>query len=153
MTFAFEPGLVAGVGEFAEQCRRFDRLLESLALRRGAIPHVYPAILPWDLLERLEYHESFPNTATRAGEHHALAPAVCYHTYRFLAKTDINDHPYRITAGGSCARWEGTSLTSSPERLWSFHMREMVFLGPKPKYGVNALPSSAHCVAHSRKPA
>lgn len=123
------PGLIAGSGDFALLCRRFDALLERIALRRHACPVIYPPILSRETLERLEYFDSFPFTATPAGDYHVLSPAVCYHCYKALEGRALPSHPFRLTAAGSCARWEGEDLTASPERLWCFTMRELIFFG------------------------
>jgi hypothetical protein len=123
------PGLVSAAGMFAALCRYFDDLLESLALRREATLHAYPALLSCEVLKRVEYFDSFPGVATTARESYAISPAICYHTYQALEGKSLAKHPYRVTAGGVCARWEGGRLTVSPERLWCFNMRELVFFG------------------------
>jgi seryl-tRNA synthetase len=126
---AHEPGLVTTGGMLPALCYYFDHLLESIAIRRGASLHAYPAIIPRELLERLEHYTSFPGLATDAGEAHAISPAVCYHTYHALEGRELDSHPHRITAVGPCARYEGDRLTRSLERLWCFNMRELVFFG------------------------
>jgi hypothetical protein len=125
----FEPGLMSSSGVFAIVCKYFDVLLETLALRRAALLCAYPTILPSAVLERLDYFTSFPSLATPAGERHVISPAICYHTYRDLEGSALTFHPYRVTAAGPCCRWEGEALTSTPERLWSFTMRELIFFG------------------------
>jgi seryl-tRNA synthetase len=126
---AHEPGLVATAGMLPALCHYFDHLLETIAIRRGALPHAYPALVPRKLLERLEYYTSFPGMVTSAGDAHAISPAVCYHTYHVLEGRELDHHPYRISAAGPCARYEGDRLTWSLERLWCFNMRELVFFG------------------------
>ena len=127
--FPHESGLVTGAGIFAGLCQYFDHVLESIALRRGAIPHAYPALISQDILNKVEYFDSFPGVATPAGERHAISPAVCYHTYQVLERKSLPERPLRITAAGPCARWEAGRLTTTPERLWCFTMREQVFFG------------------------
>src|SRR4051812_16854904 len=121
------PGLIACTGAFLALCDYFDGLFETLAYRRGAQPHNYPGIIPRQVLERLEYFTSFPGVATPAGDTHVLSPAVCYHTYQLLENYTFPRHPFVITAVGRCCRFEGSRLTRSPERLWNFTMREIVF--------------------------
>lgn len=123
------PGLIAGGGMFAGLCLYFDQLLESMAMRRGAVQHAYPAVISRNTLERVDYFDSFPGIATLAGEQHAITPAVCYHTYRTLERRSLATRPYRVTAVGACARWESGRMTASPERLWCFTMREEIFFG------------------------
>lgn len=126
---AREPGLIAGTGVFSALCSYFDRAVEAIALGRGAVLCTYPAILSSAVLERLEYFASFPSMATLAGDRHVISPAICYHAYQDLEGRALASRPYRITAAGACCRWEGEALTSSPERLWCFTMRELIFFG------------------------
>jgi seryl-tRNA synthetase len=56
-----------------------------------------------------------------------LAPTICHHC--FAARHDRTvDAPEIITATGLCHRFEGGNLTTL-ERLSTFRMRELVFLG------------------------
>ncbi|MBZ5619990.1 MAG: hypothetical protein LAQ69_14895 [Acidobacteriia bacterium] len=123
------PGLIRCAGPFVTLCCYFDAAFQALARRRGARPHAYPGMVSRQLLERFEYFSSFPGVATSAGDGYVLPPAVCYHTYEFLAGRELEAHPYRVTAVGRCSRFEGERLTGSPECLWSFTMRELVFFG------------------------
>jgi seryl-tRNA synthetase len=59
---------------------------------------------------------------------HLLSPAVCFHTYAWLADRELRA-PLTITAVGRCFRWESANL-ATVERLWDFTMREIVFVGP-----------------------
>ncbi len=123
------PGLIRCAGPFVALCAYFDAAFRALARRRGAQSHVYPGIVSRQLLERFEYFSSFPGVATSAGERYVLPPAVCYQTYEHLADRELENHPYRVTAAGRCSRFEGPRLTGSPECLWDFTMRELVFFG------------------------
>ena len=123
------PGLIRCTGPFVALCSYFDAAFAALARRRGAQFHSYPGIVSRQLLERLEYFSSFPGVATEAGECHVLPPAVCYQTYEHLADRELERHPYRVSVAGRCSRFEGPRLTGSPECLWNFTMRELVFFG------------------------
>lgn len=59
-----------------------------------------------------------------------LSPTVCYHLYEALQDTAIPAGGLRVTALGTCCRWEGRNLAHL-RRLWEFQMRETVFLGSK----------------------
>jgi seryl-tRNA synthetase len=56
-----------------------------------------------------------------------LSPAVCFHWYAWLSRTDL-PAPRVITAIGKCFRYESSNL-SGLERLWDFTMREIIFVG------------------------
>ena len=123
------PGLIHCTGPFVALCSYFDAAFVAIARRRGAQSHCYPGMVSRQLLERCEYFSSFPGVATDAGERHVLPPAVCYQTYEHLADRELEYHPYRITVVGRCSRFEGSRLTGSPECLWNFTMRELIFFG------------------------
>ena len=123
------PGLIRCAGPFVALCSFFDTAFVALARRRGAQFHGYPGVVTRQLLERFEYFSSFPGVATDVGEGYVLPPAVCYQTYEHLADRELEYHPYRVTAAGCCSRFEGSRLTGSPECLWNFTMRELVFFG------------------------
>jgi len=123
----------------------------------GAVDHQYPVLLARETLERCDYFASFPHHVTfaphlresmtaisdvanasredRAGvvlsalspPTHLLSPAVCYHTYAWLADRTI-DAPVTVTALGRCFRWESTNFATC-ERLWDFSLREIMFVG------------------------
>jgi len=120
--------------------RYFDENFRRIARKHSALEHKYPTLIPKKVLEKLEYFSSFPTLATFATHFaegtkrlekadHVLSPAVCYHTYNLLKARDLTANPYVVTAVGSCFRFEGKRLKNSPERLWDFTMREIVFLG------------------------
>lgn len=123
----------------------------------GAVDHQYPTVIAKDTMERCDYFSSFPHHITFAPhlrEHvetitavadaapdkraqavlealtppsHLLSPAVCFHTYAWLADRPL-DQPVVVTAVGRCFRWESTNFATL-ERLWDFSMREIVFVG------------------------
>jgi seryl-tRNA synthetase len=59
-----------------------------------------------------------------------LSPAVCYHFYFTLADRPLPGGQAVATAVGNCFRYEAINLTSL-ERLWTFNMREVIFVGSK----------------------
>jgi seryl-tRNA synthetase len=59
-----------------------------------------------------------------------LAPAVCYHLYHLLADAQIPDEGIRVTAVGTCYRWESSNFAHL-RRLWEFTMRELIIVGQK----------------------
>jgi seryl-tRNA synthetase len=80
--------------------------------------------------------ESFPQQLTLAvprddkGSRHALAPAVCYHTYPEWQGKTLGAEPVLLTARGRCYRYEGGHHIPL-ERLWEFSMREIIVLGTR----------------------
>jgi seryl-tRNA synthetase len=123
----------------------------------GAVDHQYPTVISKDTMERCDYFASFPHHITFAPHlredvetitkvanakpedrahavqfalappSHLLSPAVCFHTYAWLADRQLVE-PVAITAVGRCFRWESTNFATL-ERLWDFSMREIVFVG------------------------
>lgn len=123
----------------------------------GAVDHQYPTMIAKDTMERCSYFSSFPHHVTFAPhlrEHvesinevanasaearsqailsalapptHLLSPAVCFHTYAWLADRAL-EQPVTVTALGRCFRWESTNFATL-ERLWDFSLREIVFVG------------------------
>jgi seryl-tRNA synthetase len=146
-------GQVTYGGRFLSVCRFFDRCLRNLARRYHADEHSYPALIPVETLRQLEYFASFPQFATfathfkdraaasgsaavagRPGRglaepRHVLSPAVCYHTYAFLRGRTLARPQWCVTAAERCFRFEGGTMRRTPERLWNFTMRELVFFG------------------------
>lgn len=133
--FASGAGQLGCAGRFLAACRFFDDEFHSMARRRRAQEHSYPALMPAATLRKLEFFSSFPQFATFASHsasknpEHVLSPAICYHTCNFLRNRRLPRTPYCITAAGNCFRFEGRALTKTPERLWNFTMREVVFFG------------------------
>ncbi|MEW2305067.1 hypothetical protein AB0958_34815 [Streptomyces sp. NPDC006655] len=151
------PGLFVGGPKIARLIRALDRLFGELATRLGADEYTVPAMVPWSTLEKADYTHNFPQhvTATsvvrpdldaldrfsaakdqRAREAEletapvVLAPAVCVSLFERFGSTRLTE-PLTLTATGRCSRYEGQAGTS-PTRLWSFSMREIVFLGDRP---------------------
>ncbi|MEK8169964.1 gamma-glutamyl-gamma-aminobutyrate hydrolase family protein [Streptomyces sp. M19] len=151
------PGLYVGGPKTARLVRALDRLFGDLAIRLGAEEYTVPAMVPWSTLEKADYTHNFPQhvTATSvvrpdldaldrfsaAEDHRAreaeleiapvvLAPAVCVSLFERFGGARLTE-PLTLTATGRCSRYEGQSDTS-PTRLWSFSMREIVFLGDRP---------------------
>jgi seryl-tRNA synthetase len=132
--FASGAGQWIRRGPFLAVCNFFDERLRALARNCGAEEHSYPAMIRAEVLRELDYFSSFPELATFAthsngGRDHVLSPAVCYHTYQLLRNQELSRHPYYVTAAGNCFRFEGKALTETPERLWNFTMREVIFFG------------------------
>ena len=133
--FASGAGQLACAGRFLAVCRYFDECFRKMGRRQGAAEHCYPALIPAETLRQLDFFASFPQLATFASHSgsrnrdHILSPAVCYHTCNFLRNHKIPQAPYYVTAAGNCFRFEGAALTNTPERLWNFTMREIVFFG------------------------
>ena len=133
--FASGTGQLAYSGRFLAVCHFFDARLRNMARRRRAAEHCYPALIPTETLRQLDFFASFPHLATFASHRkskdpdHALSPAVCYHTSNLLRNKRIPRVPYCVTAAGACFRFEGPALRNTPERLWNFTMREIIFFG------------------------
>jgi seryl-tRNA synthetase len=125
--------------------------------RFGAVDHQYPVLIAKDTMERCDYFASFPHHITFAPHlresvenitevanaskearatviqgalsppGHILSPAVCFHTYAWLADKPLTQQVV-ITAVNRCFRYEATNFATM-ERLWDFSMREIVFVG------------------------
>lgn len=134
--------------------RRFADIAHG---RFHAVDHRYPTMISNAALERCDYFGSFAHHLTFAGHlredldgivsvataqssarsraigdalsppAHLLSPAICFHTYRWLADQAISA-PVVVTAIGRCFRWESSNFATC-ERLWDFTMREIVFVG------------------------
>lgn len=59
-----------------------------------------------------------------------LSPAVCYHLYLFLSGRTLDRDPHVAVTKGNTFRYESSNLRSL-ERLWTFTMWEMIFVGSK----------------------
>jgi len=61
-----------------------------------------------------------------------LSPAVCYHVYHSLEGVRLSPAEAGRTflCKGKCFRYEAGNMTS-PERMWDFSMREIVFVGSR----------------------
>lgn len=151
------PGLFVGGPKKAKLIRALDRLFGDMATRLGADEYTVPALVPWSTLEKADYTHNFPQHVTAgavvrsdldaldrfsaAQEHSArvaelemapvvLAPAVCLSLFERFGGVDLTE-PLTVTATGKCSRYEGQADTS-PTRLWSFSMREIVYIGDRP---------------------
>lgn len=114
-----------------------DRTVARWAAALGAVERRYPSLIELGTLERAGQVASFPQHVTLVGPlastaaaRHAVAPAVCYHTYPEWEGTTIGDQPALITACGRCYRHEGGEHVPL-ERLWEFTMREVIVLGAR----------------------
>ncbi|MET8680196.1 hypothetical protein ABZW18_22080 [Streptomyces sp. NPDC004647] len=150
------PGLqVAGPG-LARLTRALDTVFLGLAQEAGAAEHAVPHLVSWDTIHRAGYTRNFPQHLTacsvvgpdlRALDRFAgsadlvsasaeltpaevvLAPAVCMNLFAALADRPLAG-PVTMTARGMCGRYEA-GADRTPTRLWSFDMREVVFLGDR----------------------
>jgi seryl-tRNA synthetase len=157
--FESGPGLITLAGDGARVAEALDDLFVRIAHDEfQAEDHRYPTMLAMDAMDRCHYFSSFPHhvtfaphvredlsaikefAASTAGTRqmldktlappsHILSPAVCFHTYRYLADRPLAG-PTTVTANGRCFRYEGKNF-SMVERIWDFSLREIVFVGPK----------------------
>ncbi|TCR16018.1 hypothetical protein [Streptomyces sp. BK205] len=147
------PGLVVGSPLVATAMDAVD----GWALRRpwlAAHPLSVPGMVLLETLERANYIRAFPQhltgcsvverrieTLEKVNEGGlealrevesalapiAVTPAVCHNVYAYLAGTQhMDDSVY--AARGSCARHEPSGYAVG-RRMWSFTMREFVFVG------------------------
>jgi hypothetical protein len=147
-------------GDLLTLAARLDRLFLRWAMRWDAEEIQFPATIPAEELQKLDYFRSFPHLATfpacledeeealhafarepmdAAGQvrltraaplRDALTPAACYHLYALLQGRHL---PARrvATTRATCFRRE-RSYTPL-QRQWSFSMREVVCLGTAPE--------------------
>jgi hypothetical protein len=153
--FPVGPGLqVKGPG-IARLMRQVDNLVLEIAAEIGAGEYSVPHLAAWDTIERAGYARAFPQHLTtcavvqpdlsaldrfaradsppaRAAELRpapvAASPAVCMQLFAAFANRTVT-RPVIATARQSCARHEAGS-ESSATRLWSFSMREILYIGP-----------------------
>lgn len=148
------PGLFVGGPGMVVLLRALDRVFRDVATAAGATEYAVPALVGWQTLQRAGYPSNFPQhllaCATvgpdldaldrfaaagdlddRSKDLHAadvcLAPAVCLHLFARFAGESVTGSRV-ATALGSCGRYEAGARTS-PTRLWSYRMREIVFIG------------------------
>ncbi|MFC9636801.1 hypothetical protein ACFTY8_48630 [Streptomyces mirabilis] len=148
------PGLRVGGMELARLVRALDTVLLGLAEDVGATERLVPHLVSWETLRRTGYTRNFPQHLTacavvqenlRALDRFAqapdpvtaaaeltpapvaLAPAVCMNLFAGLAD-GVLPAPTTFTARGMCGRYEVGAETVAT-RLWSFDMRELVFVG------------------------
>jgi hypothetical protein len=153
--FPVGPGLqVMGPG-LARLMRLVDNWVLELAGEIGAGEYSVPQLVAWDTIERAGYARAFPqhlttcavvqsdlsaldrfaranSSAARATELRpapvTVSPAVCMHLFAAFANRTLTK-PVIATARQSCARHEAGSERSAT-RLWSFSMREILYVGP-----------------------
>src|SRR3989344_2462423 len=137
---ALEKGILIFGNEFTALMQYFDNEFKRIAKRVGAEESKYPTLISRDILNRVEFFSSFPEFATYIEPlNHTKTPkyllqqAVCYHSYSELTNSKLTKDFYILTAVGNCFRFEGKALTDSPERLWDFTMREIIFFGSSKK--------------------
>lgn len=129
-------GQVALSGLALDVLRAVDHTVVQWAAALGAVERRYPSLIDHDVLVRAGQVDSFPQHLTLAGpadergQRHALAPAVCYHSYPEWQGRTLNAEPVLLTARGRCYRYEGGNHVPL-ERLWEFSMREIVVLGTR----------------------
>lgn len=109
-----------------------QRSLTSVSPAGSGGPLWMPPVIQRSVLERSQYTEAFPQlladlrTDGQDGATVALAPAVCYFVYPWLADSQITA-ARRFDVAGYCYRHEATT---EPGRYRSFRMREFVAVGP-----------------------
>ncbi|MBU1221112.1 hypothetical protein KKF34_01400 [Myxococcota bacterium] len=156
--FEYETGRVMLNGSAARLYDFFDREFVKIAEQYNASPVNFPTLISVDTLKKADYFASFPHHITLAthlvedpekitafseaysGDKdldltevsektaHVCSPAVCFHLYQALEGQNL-DKVVRKTAIGPCFRYESSNMKTL-ERLWDFHMREIIFVGP-----------------------
>lgn len=148
------PGLRVRGAEISRLIRVLDHCFLGLAQRFGAVEYTVPHLVSWDTAYRAGYPRNFPQHVTTCGvvgpdlsaldgfadtshaadafEHVTpapaiLAPTVCMNIFAAFADQSLEEQR-TVTARGMCTRYEAGSPRSST-RLWSFDMREIVFVG------------------------
>ncbi|MEU9094400.1 hypothetical protein ACIOEW_38350 [Streptomyces sp. NPDC087901] len=148
------PGLRVGGTQLARLVRALDTLLLGLADEVGAMERLVPHLVSWETLRRTGYTRNFPQHLTACAVVRedlraldrlaqapdvvaaaaeltpapvALAPAVCMNLFAGLADGTL-PAPITLTARGMCGRYEAGAQAVAT-RLWSFDMRELVFVG------------------------
>jgi seryl-tRNA synthetase len=155
----YAPGCVGLQGPALALFHYFESRFLDLAARFEAARMQYPTLIAVDTLNTANYLTSFPHHIT-LGAHlrgdidaiegfqrdvvapgaallpaaaepdHVLSPTVCIHCYKAIAGRQLGaGEMLRATAIGSCFRHERGRLDHKT-RLWDFHMREIIFIGP-----------------------
>ncbi len=155
----YAPGCVGLQGPALALFQYFDAGFLQIAALFEAARMQYPTLIGVDTLNRASYLTSFPHHIT-LGAHlrgdidaiegfqrdvvapgtallpaaaepdHVLSPTVCIHCYRAIQGRVLGaGELLRATAIGSCFRHERGRLDHRT-RLWDFHMREIIFIGP-----------------------
>lgn len=142
----------------------FDSKFRDLALRLGAVEEHYPPVIAISALKRIGFFESTPQYATFVSHlredmelidafaddmkrgpavvpsghpsvadcEYALASTVCCHTFSGRVDSPIAGDTV-VTARNICTRYEAKNLAHL-DRLWTFNMREIVFVGETAKF-------------------
>jgi seryl-tRNA synthetase len=123
----------AGLTAFFEEALGALQLsLTSMSPAGSGGPLWMPPVIERSVIERAQYTEAFPQLLgdVRASGHDratvALAPAVCYFVYPWLADSQL-PAARRFDVAGYCYRHEATTELG---RFRSFRMREFVAVGP-----------------------
>lgn len=117
---------------FEEAVGELQRSLTSISPAGPDGPLWVPPVIERSVVERSQYTEAFPQllgdvrTAVQDGVSVALAPAVCYFVYPWLADSQVSASR-RFDVAGYCYRHEATTELG---RFRSFRMREFVAVGP-----------------------
>ncbi len=129
-------GLVTLDYRFLHVMDVLEKGMRNISKEMGANEVKYPTLISKDELTRFEFFKSFPQFASyvdspdRAkAKQYVLRPAICYHAYQDMRKVNLQRSLHVISSSGSCFRAEGARLTNTPERLWDFTMREIIFFG------------------------
>ncbi|MBN2723564.1 MAG: hypothetical protein JXR95_05770 [Deltaproteobacteria bacterium] len=154
----YETGRVSLDDKAADLYNFFDAEFVKIADGYGARPIQFPTLISMETLRKADYFASFPHHITLATHliedaekitefskrysdegdmdlsevtektEHVCSPAVCFHLYQALEGEKL-DGVVRRTAIGPCFRYESSNMKTL-ERLWDFHMREIIFVGP-----------------------
>jgi seryl-tRNA synthetase len=124
-----DDGLFVAGAAGSKLIHALDSRFRRMALNAGAEERKFPTVIAEETLNRSEYFQSFPESASRVTEpsrkgSYFLSPAVCYHCYELL-KSSILSAEMLITCCGKCFRAD----SADDSHLWEFTMREVVFFG------------------------
>jgi len=146
------PGLIVSGTRLARLMRAVDRLALELGIAAGATELAVPHLVSTPTVDQAGYAEAFPQHLTgccvvrhdlKALDRYAagsaeerlaelepadvnLAPAVCLNILASMSGDSLAEG-VTCTALGACGRYEATATDST--RLWSFTMREVVYVG------------------------
>lgn len=150
---AVGPGLVVLGPAPARLAAIVDRFAQELAHSLGAVEYTVPHLVSWETIDRAGYARTFPQHLTACSvvapdlsaldrfaaadnlvDRDAdlrpapvtLAPTVCMNIFAAHADRPLSG-PVTATAKQACARHE--VIAEGATRLWSFNMREIVYIG------------------------
>jgi len=149
------PGLIGLRGSSLRLFRAISDRIASLVREETEAELRPPPALPFAVLERASYFDSFPHWLTAAAHlsgdadvlegiagdprpgvraacslapaDAALSPALCYHAYDLLADRTLASCPTLLTTRGTC--WRRESTFDPLARGWAFTMLEVICLG------------------------